>query len=323
MWQSNGAGLAAQCELEGRTGDACQLSHKLLTDFARAHIFWILVVVFLYMLSNYFRAARWRDMMRGIGYEISLFNSFAALMVGYFANLGVPRSGEFIRAGLLAKYDTPPVEKAFGTIVLERIVDLILFALMIALGFVFHYDKLFDFIASYVPSMGKGYALPIVLTLLIGGGVMGLYLLRRLINKEDQGDSVILTKVKGLVQGFMEGLGSIRRLPNLPLFVFQSVAIWALYFLMHYCAFFSFDPTSMLGWRDAIFVFDFGSLGIVLPAPGGMGTFHYLIEESLYILGIDRLDGFSLAMILFFTINIGCNALFGLLSLIALPLINK
>ena len=79
----------------------------------------------------------------------------------------------------------------------------------------------------------------------------------------------------------------------------------------------------MLGRKDGIFVFDFGALGIVLPSPGGMGTFHYLITESLFLLGIDKLDGFSLAMIIFFTINIGCNAFFGLLSLIGLPIYNK
>lgn len=321
MWQNNGAALLEQCAIEGRTGSDCKLSQKLWSDFGKANIFWILALVIVYMLSNYLRATRWRDMLRGVGHEVSLFNAFASVMVGYFANLGVPRSGEFIRAGVLAKYDDAPVETAFGTIVLERIVDVILLAVMFALGFIFHYDKLWSFLSENLPEDSSGIF--IILGILGIVGILGLYVLQKILRSNSEHDNVIVSKIKGMIQGFAEGLGAIKKLPNLPLFIFQSIAIWVLYYLMHYWAFFAFEPTSMLGWKDGIFVFDFGALGIVLPSPGGMGTFHYLIEESLSILGIDRLDGFSLAMIIFFTINIGCNAFFGLLSLIGLPIYNK
>ena len=321
MWQTNGAALAEQCRLDGRSGPECSLSQKLLSDFEKTNLYWIIAIIAAYMLSNYLRAARWKDMLRGVGHEVSIFNSFAAVMVGYFANLGVPRSGEFIRAGVLAKYEDAPVETAFGTIVVERIVDVICLAVMFALGFIFHYDKLWTFLSAKLPEDRSG----IFITLgVIGiGGIVGLFVLRKILQSSSENDHVIVKKVKGMIQGFAEGLGAIKKVPNLNLFIFQSIAIWVLYYLMHYWALFAFTPTELLGWKDGIFVFDFGSLGIVLPSPGGMGTFHYLIEESLFILGIDRLDGFSLAMIIFFTINIGCNALFGLLSLIGLPIYNK
>jgi len=321
MWQTNGAALAEQCRLDGRSGPECQLSQKLLSDFAKARMGWIVAIIVAYMTSNYLRAVRWKDMLRGVGHEVSTFNSIAAVMVGYFANLGVPRSGEFIRAGVLAKYDDAPVETAFGTIVLERIVDVILLAFMLALGFMLHYEKLWTFLSANLPEDGSGII--IILGVLVLGGIAGLLVLRKILKSDGENDHPLVSKIKGMVKGFAEGLGAIKKVPNLPLFIAQSIGIWLLYFLMHYWAFSAFAPTEMLGWKDGIFVFDFGALGIVLPSPGGMGTFHYLIEESLAILGIDRLDGFSLAMIIFFTINIGCNAFFGLLSLIGLPIYNK
>ena len=91
---------------------------------------------------------------------------------------------------------------------------------------------------------------------------------------------------------------------------------------MNYLMFFAFEPTAHLGPIEGLLVFDFGALGIVFPSPGGMGTYHAMIRESLFISGIDRIDGFSFAMILFFTINAFCNVFFGLLGLILLPILN-
>jgi uncharacterized membrane protein YbhN (UPF0104 family) len=92
---------------------------------------------------------------------------------------------------------------------------------------------------------------------------------------------------------------------------------------MHYFAFLSFQPTAHLGLSEALLVFDFGTLGIVFPSPGGMGTYHAMIGEGLKIFGIEELTAFSFSMITFITLNIGCNALFGLISLVSLPIINK
>ena len=321
MWQSQGNGLLDQCALDGRSGDECKLSAKLLKDFQNANWIWLAMVCGAYMLSNTIRAMRWRDMLSTLGYRVSLFNSIAAVMVGYFANLGVPRLGEILRPSILARYEDVAIEKAFGTIVLERIVDVILLALLIALGFVFHYESLGTYISENSSVTSSQLIISISVMAVIGLG--GLALLAKLLKMEEEGMHPIILKIKKLVNGFIEGIVSIRKLENLPKFIFQSIAIWALYFLMHYWAFQAFDPTSHLSAIDTILVFDFGSLGIVLPSPGGMGTYHFLIVESLNILKVNPIAGFSFAMIIFFTINIGCNVIFGLISLIALPIVNK
>ncbi len=319
MWQSNGAALEEQCAIDGRSDASCRLSVKLWQDFGNVRLFWIAMVCVLYMISNYFRAARWRDMLQGIGSEVSLFNAFAAVMIGYFANLGVPRSGEILRPTMLARYEDIGIDKAFGTIVLERIVDVLLFASVIGLGFFFHYELLVGFLSQNLSLDIDIISIVGIVMILLA--ITGIFFIKWILSA--QTESQVLSKIQSLVRGFIQGLGSIRKLPNLPLFIFQSLMIWFLYFLMHYVAFFAFAPTELLGLKDALLVFDFGSLGVVIPSPGGMGTYHYLVEESLSLLGIDRLDGFSFAMIIFFTINIGCNAIFGLLSLLALPIVNK
>ena len=321
MWQSNGKALAAQCIQDGLSGDQCKLSRRLLNDFGSINVFWLLMVVAAYTLSCYIRAIRWRDMLKGIGNEVSRFNAFAAVMVGYFVNLGVPRLGELFRPTILTKYESVEFEKALGTIVLERIVDVILFACFIAMGFIFHFDTLMGYISENMNISGAQITLFIIAGATLG--VIGLFFLRKIAQQDINTLSGFSLKLKKSVDGFVEGLSSIMKLPNRSLFIFQSLAIWALYFTMHLFAFYIFQPTSHLGLNDALLVFDFGSLGIVLPSPGGMGTYHFLVEESLSILDVERLSGFSFAMIIFFTINIGCNAILGFLSWVCLPLVNR
>ena len=119
MWQSQGVAYADQCALEGVPSDDCSLFDKLVSDYANANIYWLIIISICFTISQLFRSVRWKLMLKPLGYEISHFNSFATLMVGYFANLGVPRIGEFVRAGMISKYENVPVEKAFATIVVE------------------------------------------------------------------------------------------------------------------------------------------------------------------------------------------------------------
>ena len=273
------------------------------------------------MLSNLVRALRWQMLIRPMGYNLSLSNSFFAVMISYFANLGLPRVGEFVRAVIVRKYEKIPVEKAFGTIIMDRFVDFLCLLILLVLGFVFHYQNIWAYLTSNlkipVPVL---IALPIL-------GVMGLgvaFLVYKRIERIDDEQLVGWRKrLKSFIMGLVEGIVAVRKVPNMPLFVFYSLGIWFLYLLMHYFAFFAYEPTSHLTFVDSILVFDFGSLGIVFPSPGGMGSYHALIVEALKIVGVDSLSGFSFSMITFFTITIFCNVLFGLISLLLLPVTNK
>ena len=260
-------------------------------------------------------------MLQPMGYEISHFNSFATLMVGYFANLGVPRIGEFVRAGMISKYEDVPVEKAFATIVVERIVDVIMLLIMITLGLIFHYEKLWGYITEHI-SLSTSTLL-VGLGILVIAGIIGLVVLKKILLLDDEKLHPLARKIKGLIEGFVDGLLSIKDIPQVGMFIFYSIGIWVMYYLMHYLAFFSFEPTAHLGPLDGLLVFDFGTLGIVFPSPGGMGSYHFMIKEALLLFDVNAVDGFSFAMISFFTLTIFCTILLGLICLVLLPIINQ
>ncbi|MGB3546032.1 MAG: lysylphosphatidylglycerol synthase domain-containing protein, partial [Saprospiraceae bacterium] len=130
-------------------------------------------------------------------------------------------------------------------------------------------------------------------------------------------------KVEQLLIGFAEGLRTVARLRRPGLFVLHSINIWLMYFLMTYLCFFSFQPTADLSAEAGLVTFVFGGWGIVIPSPGGMGTYHFLVGSALGLYGVSGENGFSFANIAFFTIQLGCNVTIGLLALLLLPLINR
>ena len=321
MWQSLGSSYEEECALNGIPSDECSLLDKLVDDYRSAKVSWLVVISVCFFLSQLFRAIRWVILLKPMGYNISHANSLATTLVGYFANLGAPRIGEFVRAGLICKYEKIPVEKAFATIVIERIIDVMMLAILLALGFIFHFENLWGYISknlsisySYI-----GYFLLFVVIVAVGG----IYLLRLILRLEDERLGKISLKLKKMLQGFIEGFKEVRNIPNKGAFWTYSFGIWIMYFLMHYLAFFSYEPTSHLSMIDAILVFDFGSLGVAFPSQGGMGSYHFMIMESLKIFGIPPIEGMSFAMITFFTLTVFCTILLGLISLILLPFINR
>ena len=201
-----------------------------------------------------------------------------------------------------------------------RIIDVILLAIMLGLGLLLHFDVLWGYIADNTgltsTTLFAGVGVLIVV------GLIGLYVLAKIRTMDASGLPVIAQKIKGLIDGFTEGLLEVRKLPQVGLFVAQSIGIWLLYYLMHYLCFFAFEPTSHLTASQGVLVFDFGSLGVVFPSPGGMGSYHFMIKEALEIFGVSSVDGFSFAMISFFTLTIFCTIVFGLISLLLLPIIN-
>jgi uncharacterized membrane protein YbhN (UPF0104 family) len=126
-----------------------------------------------------------------------------------------------------------------------------------------------------------------------------------------------------LFKGFYDGVQSVKNVSSIPLFLVYTVGIWVLYYFMMYLAFFSFEPTANLGPIAGLVVFTFGSLGVLIPTPGGMGSYHYLVGEALSMYGINGADAFSFANIVFFSIQLFVCILFGIISLIILPAINK
>ncbi|MDX1685518.1 MAG: lysylphosphatidylglycerol synthase transmembrane domain-containing protein [Saprospiraceae bacterium] len=308
------------CALKGIPEESCSLMQKLIDDFASASKFWLLIVILTFMLRNIIRAIRWQMLLRPLGYEVSMGNSFFAIMLGYFANLGLPRMGEFIRAGALARNENIPFERSMGTIVVDRVMDFICLGIMLVLGFLFNFTAIWKFVVDSPLMQLTAYWYIMLILFLLGLGF--LWRIRRWLKSEKIGPAWI-EKIKDITRGFAEGLSSVRKVDNIPLFLFYSGAIWFLYYLMTYLCFFAYEPTSHLPPVAGLIVFDLGAIGMVIPSPGGMGTYHYMLMQGLLLFGVDRISGFAFANILFFSIQIFCNIAFGLLALAVLPRLKK
>ncbi len=313
-----------QCSLDGIPAADCSLLDKLVTDFTSCNFFWILMVLVTFTLSNVSRALRWNMLLKPLGYLPRLGNSFLIIIITYFINLFLPRAGEVARAGLISKYEGIPVEKAMGTIVLDRLLDVIMLLLIVGLTFLLEFDTLTNYLQGKMAEDGEASSSLFQNPIVIGLGITGLIVaLTLFIFRKKIIETAIYQKIKKLLIGFAEGLKTIGKLDRPWLFVFHTLFIWFMYFLMTYLCFFAFEPTAALEPVAALMVFVFGTFGIVVPSPGGMGTYHFFATEALKIYEVAPADAFSFANILFFSVQIGCNVVIGLLAFILLPIMNK
>jgi len=319
LYQSQNANYIEDCKLKGIPLADCSLVDKIIADFKSTNLIWLLIVCILFMVTNLFRVYRWRDMVNSLGYQPRTVNIFSSIMIGYFANLAIPRIGEFIRAGVISKYDDINFETSFGAIVLERLVDVLMLLIAITLMIILGGPRIMSYLEENSVITTQQIIYLAIFGLICLG--IGIYVYRRLVQAESQ--NKIVNFIQSKIAGFSDGINSIRTVENKGMFWLYSFGIWIGYFLMTWLAFFSFGPTSDLGPVSGLVSFVFGGLGIVFPSPGGLGSYHFMVSQSLMLYEVNPADAFSFAFILFFTISIFCNVFFGLLSLILLPLFNR
>ncbi|MEN0005417.1 MAG: lysylphosphatidylglycerol synthase transmembrane domain-containing protein [Bacteroidota bacterium] len=313
LYTNQNAAYQEYCAQEGIAAEDCSLLQKVIEDFRQANYWWILAVLTAFTISNVSRAIRWKMLIKPLGYQPKLINAFLTTCLGYFANLGLPRIGEVVRGGTLARYENIRIEKVMGTIVVDRVVDVLSIIILTSVAFLIEFDTLWAFAQTYV-SFGSLVILGIAGALFLGL----LFALRKPILATSFGQ-----KILELAKGFWQGIQTISKLENPALFILHSVNIWFMYFLMTYLCFFAFAPTAHLSPLAGLVVFVFGAWGIVIPSPGGMGTYHFLAQTALTMYGVSGSDGFSWANIAFFSIQLGCNVSIGILALILLPIINR
>ncbi len=323
VFRSQNAAFQEQCRLDGVPADQCSLIDKLLHDFSTVHPGWILLVIASFTLSNAFRAWRWQMLLEPMGYRVRFVNSFLTILLGYFANLGFPRMGEVVRAGTLSRYEKIPLERVMGTLVVDRLMDFFCLGFVVGLAFIFEADTLWGFIqqqqggAAERSSFWKSPLVAGLFIVLLGGALLAWIFRSRI------GRSAVVQKAGNLIEGFWDGLRSVFRLRHAGLFLVYSLGIWLMFYLQCWFNLLAFPPTAHLGASAALMVFVFGTLGFVIPAPGGMGSFHALAIAGLALYHIEGSDAFSYANIAFFTIQIFYNIVAGLLALVLLPVINK
>ncbi len=319
FWHQNAA-YQEQCRIDGIPPEQCRLLDKLMSDFTAVHVGWMGLVWAAFTVSIGLRAWRWQVLLEPLGYRARWSNCFWTIVLGYFANLGLPRMGEVVRAGALARYERVPVERVMGTLVIDRLMDFVCLGIFIGMAFLWEGDTLWAFIqqrhAAGTPMWQSAAFLAAVGLVAALGGISWFF-------RHKISEIPLFRKMESLVAGFLEGLRSVFRLRRAGVFLACSLGIWVMFYLQTQFNLRAFGPTAHLGWDAALMVFVFGTLGFVAPSPGGMGSFHALAVAGLALYAVRGDDAFSYANIAFFAVQILYNVLGGLLSLALLPLLNR
>ncbi len=289
----------------------------------QAH-YWLLIPVFaLLLLSHWFRALRWRQLMEPMGYHPSRLNSFLAVMIGYFVNLGAPRLGEVVKCTILARYEKVPAQKLVGTIVAERAFDVICLLIVFGLTFVFQFNIVSTLVHTYVyPLFQNKDGQPAYHKVIILLSVIIVFFIALKIIFSRFGHINLVQKFKEILTGVWHGLISVRSLKNKPLFFVYTITIWLLYLLSTWCGFFAIDETSRLGLADALTVLAMGSVGMIV-SPGGIGAYALLVMETVALYNIPKEPyGQALGWLLWFGQFLSFIT-FGVISFILLPRVNR
>lgn len=266
----------------------------LLNTLKKANRYWIAASVLACLIAHLLRALRWNMLIKPLGFNPPVKNAFYAVMVGYLANLAFPRMGEVSRCGVLTKTDKIPMNQLVGTVVTERLSDLIMLLSITALAILLEFEHIASFIyengwlkiqQAAAGSFSYWFGIIVVLLFLI------YYILKSWIKK-------VLEPFYKTIQGFKTGLLSFSAMPNKVGFVVYSLLIWLFYFLSTYWGFFALGATDNLGMLAALSTLVFGSLGMIVPVQGGIGAFHFMVAEGLTLYAIPKTEGLAFATLI-------------------------
>lgn len=260
-----------------------------IKDAIRRARHWMIIPAFVLMfLAHYSRALRWKILMEPLGYKPSTFNTFAAVMIGYLVNAGVPRLGEVVKCTILARYEKVRPDRLVGTIVMERAVDLVslmvvfLAALLIE-GAVIgeHVSALFG--KFFSDQAGNTSATKVILA--VGGLVVFLGLVYFLLRRFGHINAV--SKVKNILKGVFHGLSSIRFIRQRGAFIFHSVLIWALYLASTTIGLYALRETAPLGIGGGLTTLAVGSVAMIV-TPGGIGAYPLMVATLMKWYGLNE-----------------------------------
>jgi len=268
-----------------------------------AHFGWIGISIFCGFIAMASRAYRWKLLLEPMGFKPGFANCFYSVAIGYFANIGVPRMGELVRCSILNQSDNIPVNKLFGTVIIERVIDvLILLSLIVFIVITqferfgsFFWNELFrDRFASISEYSGEsGWIFAAIAVLLAIVLILAFRFSWSYLKHKSLGIKII-----NFLKGLGDGLIVVFKMKKKSVFIAHTLFIWFNYFLMTWVCVYAYDPTSALKAMDGLVLMVVGGMGMSAPVQGGFGAFHYLVEKALLIYDIkpstDPLTGVEL-----------------------------
>ena len=260
---------------------------KLIEEIRKVDVKWVILSMIFGGCAIINRGLRWIVLIDALGYKSSKKNAVSAVAILYFTNLFIPRGGEITRCTSLNQVEKIPVDKLFGTILVERIIDFIFLFVLIFLTIILKFNALLNFYTAVqsqqTESSGNNN---LILTLIIISTLtVGFVLLKKWLKKSN-----LYQKIQSFIQGLKEGFNSIKNIKQKSPFWFHTFSIWIMYFLMTYICFFSMTETSNLTFVDGIFLLVLGGIGMVIPTPGGIGSYHAIVMIGLSVLGIGAIS---------------------------------
>ncbi|SFI61838.1 lysylphosphatidylglycerol synthase transmembrane domain-containing protein [Olleya namhaensis] len=283
---------------------------EIIPYFKKANYLWVLTGMFIGLLSHISRAYRWQFMLKPLGYSIKLPNSFMALFAAYLANYGIPRSGEVLRAAVITNYEKVPFEQSFGTIVAERIIDLAVILIIVAITLFFQFDFIYSILLETFNLTKILFGLGILLVL----GIAFLIFIQKSKLK-------IAIKIKNFLSGLIKGVTSIFKLKQKWTFLFHTIFIWCMYVLMFYITSFALEDLNQTPFAAIIVAFIAASFTIAA-TNGGLFFYPAAVLAAFLLFDLPKEPSYAFGWIVWASQTVMITII-GILSFICLPIYNK
>lgn len=273
---------------------------KMWAELQNANYGWVALSLFMGVVAYFSRAYRWQMQIKPTGYHPSLPNTYHAMMVGYIANLVLPRMGEVVRCSMLRRSDGLPVNKGFGTVIAERFVDMLMLLIALSLTLLIEFNQIKDFLWELLSSKYSNLEQTInslywLAGLMLAVSIVLLLIGLRYLNKLRKNS--YFRKAVVFVKGMLQGVFSITKLDNQAAFWGHTVFVWLMYYGMSLVVFYALPATSSLGYGAALSVLVVGSLGMAAPVQGGVGVYHLLVQSTLLLYGVPKEAGMAYALL--------------------------
>ena len=284
---------------------------EILDNIKQANPLWIGLSIIIGILSHISRAIRWNYLLEPLGYKPKISNNVLIILIAYLTNLGIPRSGEILRATALATYEDVPFEKGLGTIVTERVIDLIMLMLIIVIALILQTELIMNFIVN------QGFGLLSGLSILVIG-IVGLFVSIKIVNNSSLKFAI---KLKNFLKSMLESILSVFKIKNKLAFVFHTLFIWIAYIAMFWVIKFTVLETANLSLAQLLVAFVGGAFAMTT-TNGGFLAYPIAVNKSLALFGVDAISGNAFGWIVWISQTLMV-IVFGAISFLVLPLLNR
>lgn len=285
--------------------------------------YWLLLPVVIALLASHLsRAIRWKILMEPMGYKPRLSNTYMAVLIGYMANLAVPRLGEVLKCTVLARYEKVPADKLVGTIVAERAFDLVCLIIVMVITIVTQTGLIGEFLYNLMATTfgSKAAAFTPVKLIILASILIVLVAGTIFVFKKFRHNSFI-QKIRKVAEGIWLGLTSVRLIRKKGWFIFHSLFIWAMYLASVQIGMYALAETSGFGMKASMAVLFSGSIAMII-TPSGIGAYPILVSKTMALYGLNEAYGQAFGWLLW-TVQFFQMLICGGIALILLPLLNK